>query len=319
MAQEREVWSQLGVDRLNTEEFLVRPSGSLNAPLALHMLNPTFYSTDPYGHETFDPSNPTLHLIERQGFSPKNSFIFDQFCRRARTDDCLYYWSKELQKPHDDFVSDLRDHMLAIVEICWGEIVSNKSQNSSGSWELIRFPLWGRYRDVKLFLEIEKESQTIRRFVFHVRHPQYFCRPKRLVHKANPKEEALIQDYALQLAAKLANVEIKNDFYRNHTKGQYHRLTAHEKERLSLLEGVSRSELKIAFPERFRARKACGSIQPKVDQGSLEEFQQTLEELKTEKSLAQAAELESNQSETEKRHKARDMKKLFCWHKGLTE
>ncbi|KAJ6183754.1 hypothetical protein N7519_005055 [Penicillium mononematosum] len=120
--EETEVWRQLGVERSNPGEFLLTPSKSINGPLAHHLLNPTFFVADPRSHDTDDLSNPTMSLLHDNGFSSgQECFFFDQFCRRIQTQDCLYFWTEEIQKPHDDFVRDTRRNMYAIVEILWGE------------------------------------------------------------------------------------------------------------------------------------------------------------------------------------------------------
>jgi hypothetical protein len=80
--EETNAWRQRGTER--PAHLLLRPSGSIAAPIAHHLLNPTFYATDPYSNETDDASNPTIYLLHKNGFSSQNPFMFDQICAERR-------------------------------------------------------------------------------------------------------------------------------------------------------------------------------------------------------------------------------------------
>lgn len=69
-------WSARNVNR--PEEYIVRPSGSIDASVACVLFNPTFSVKDPRYRETFDTSNATMAQLERAGFNPYNTLFIDR-------------------------------------------------------------------------------------------------------------------------------------------------------------------------------------------------------------------------------------------------
>lgn len=251
MHDETQAWRQRGVER--SAQFLIRPSGSVVAPLAHHLLNPTFYVTDPSSRETDDPSSPTIYLLHQHGFSSRNSFIFDQVCRREDTGVYTRLWTDDVQKPHDDFVRELRQNMSAIVEICWGEVAWRKLEQDVRP---VRMPLWGKYKNVKLYLELEAGGNKLKRFVFWVHHPQYFFRPRAATTTiGNPDRifQAALQDTSLELGASLVDLSIKGNFYERFPRYKYPRLTKEQREIYEGLMELAREELRAAFPIEAKA------------------------------------------------------------------
>jgi hypothetical protein len=115
--KELEWWCSRGVPR--PREFLVRPSGSLNALIACHVFNPTFCITDAHSESTYDLSNPSMSQINAAGFTTENSFFF-HIPRRdisQHVDNC---YPPELYNIYDSFLSALRNEIGAVVEVCWG-------------------------------------------------------------------------------------------------------------------------------------------------------------------------------------------------------
>lgn len=201
--REREInaWRQLGVDR--SSRYLLPPSGSIHSPLACHLFNPTFYVADPENRVTDDPTNPTLHLLRDSGFSSNNCLIFDQVCRREEISNVLWFYTGEIYKPHRDFIRELRENMSAVVEICWGRDVWKELEGEMHA-RLILFSLWGTFKLVRLYLELAEDAQSLRRFVLHVYHPQFFCRTG--LAKLGPearKNFGKAQDLALTVATQL--------------------------------------------------------------------------------------------------------------------
>ncbi|KAJ5471173.1 hypothetical protein N7530_008530 [Penicillium desertorum] len=113
-------WKSLGVDRSSR---FVQPSGSIKSALAIHLFNPTFFVADSQSTVTDDRTNPTIWLLYECGLSSDHCFMFDEICRRERTDDCLFFYTNELRRPHREFIQKVRENMSAIVEICFGEEV----------------------------------------------------------------------------------------------------------------------------------------------------------------------------------------------------
>lgn len=238
--EEAAAWENLGVTR--SPDFLVRPSGHLEAEIACHLFNPTFYVESPRAGETDDPSNPTIWELNQNGFTAENSFMFDQVCRREETLDCLFFWQKNVYRPHDDFVREVRQIMGAPIEICWGEDVWKRVVEQ---FKLVQFPLWGVYKDVKLWLELEDDG-SMKRFVFQVHHPQFFCRG---LH--HPLEEAKVQDLSICLAAHMAGLVIKKDYWETHWLGKHPRLSGQSRVVFAQLRTEAKNELKAAFPARW--------------------------------------------------------------------
>ncbi|KAL3474495.1 hypothetical protein BJX99DRAFT_260264 [Aspergillus californicus] len=247
--QESEAWQNLSVVR--PPEFLVRPSGLMSVPIALHLLNPTFYVADPYSDETFDTTNPTMYLICQNGFSPENSFIFDQICRRDDSNIFLRVWTDDVCKPHDEFVHDLRQNMSAIVEICWGENAWRKVKDATPTACLIRFPLWGKHKDIRLYLELDNSGKSLKRFVFWVHHPQWFFRAKPSANAASDRiAKAIVQDTVIEFAARLVGFSVTGCFYAAVEQNQrsYPRLTKEQRDVRDSLMDAAIVELRTAFP-----------------------------------------------------------------------
>ena len=65
--------------------------------------------------------------------------------------------------------------MAAVVEICWGDSVWKEMKGELGP-RLVRYLLWGGFKLVRLYLELDENHQSLKRFIIHVRHPQFFVR-----------------------------------------------------------------------------------------------------------------------------------------------
>lgn len=123
--------------------------------------------------------------------------------------------------------------------------------------QLIRFPLWGKYKNVRLFLELEETGPKLKRFVFWVHHPRWFFRPKRTTipnDVSTRTTQARVQDTALELAASLVGMSVKRDFYSQISR-TYPRLT---KEQRIIRDGLiesTREELRAAFPSKAESEE----------------------------------------------------------------
>lgn len=179
--------------------------------------------------------------------------MFDQVCRREDTGLYLRLWTDDVQKPHDDFVRELRQNMSAIVEICWGEVTWRKLEKEV---RLVQLPLWGKYRGVKLYLELEADGTNLKRFVFRMYHPQYFFRyffRNGAATTRNGDQEktfqanARAQDTALGLAASLVDRSTKSNFYEQFPRYQFPRLKKEEQKIYECLMESAREELGAAF------------------------------------------------------------------------
>ncbi|KAL3478803.1 hypothetical protein BJX99DRAFT_100769 [Aspergillus californicus] len=138
------------------------------------------------------------------GFSSNNCLVFDQVCRREETLNVLHFYNEDIYKPHRDFVREIRRHMSAVVEICWGRDLWKEMECNMGI-RLVSFPLWGAFSSVRLYLELGEDGRSLIRFILYVYHPQFFCRSG--IGKLGPerrKSFGQAQDKALTVAARLA-------------------------------------------------------------------------------------------------------------------
>lgn len=220
-------------------------------------MNPTFYVANPEEQVTDDSTSPTIRLLHQSGFSSENAFIFDQVCRRERTEDLLYFYTDEFYYPHREFVKELRRNMAAIVEICWGDSVWGEIERELGS-RLIPFPLWGKFKAVKLYLELDESIGSLRRFILRVRHPQFFVRSG--LNKLGPearKKYGESQDLALTVARQLVGDgkdSTVNYFQTRFPLKQGNRMTHQQEELYDGNHQLALQALRKVFPERYQRR-----------------------------------------------------------------
>lgn len=204
---------------------------------------------------TDDPTSPTMYLIHSSGFSSKDCLIFDEICRRDETRDVLWFYNEDLYRHHRDFVCNLRENMSAVVEICWGKDVWNIMEKTNP--RLARFPLWGSFKDVRLWLELD--GQSLKRFIIHVYHPQFFCRigQEKLRKSTSEFREKYgkPQDLALLMAAQFVGLQdrINSQFFSTDLKlGRYPRLKGDQNHRRENHLQSARGSFRVAFPEKYR-------------------------------------------------------------------
>lgn len=247
-------WKSLGVDRSSR---FVQPSGSIKSALAIHLFNPTFFVADSQSTVTDDRTNPTICLLYECGLSSDHCFMFDEICRRERTDDCLFFYTDELRRPHREFIQKVRENMSAVVEICFGEEVFKEIHKTA---RLVRFPLWGTFKSVRLWLELgNSNSSPMKRFIIQAYHPQFFSRPGRF-DKTSPeffKTYGRSQDLAILMATQLAGlqhqVKIKPSFFEIHfVRGKYSRLSTKQDVERQVYLREALDAFRAAFPKRFK-------------------------------------------------------------------
>jgi hypothetical protein len=57
------------------------------------------------------------------------------------------YYPPEVLQIHESFLSDLRDHMGAVIDICWGKCVRTRMLKTH---HLERLQLWGDFEKVDI-------------------------------------------------------------------------------------------------------------------------------------------------------------------------
>ncbi len=249
--KETEEWKKYGVTR--PHHFLVPPGGQEDADIASHTHNPTWHCSDPLKPVMIDTSNPTINQITQVGFTSDNCFFFDHIARRGETPDCIKFYPDSVREIHEDYMLEIRRHMKAVIEVCWGAHVRKRMQ---ACLQLVPLHLWGDFKDIELFLELRDEDSGRRlvRFIIFVDHPQKFFKASTLTERGR-KWRALHgkrQDLHLTVAAKLGGILIKEAFYElHHHPGEYGRTNAKQTIIKTQLREEALAELKTAVPEVF--------------------------------------------------------------------
>ncbi|KAJ3491076.1 hypothetical protein NLG97_g5666 [Lecanicillium saksenae] len=227
--------------------FLIPPDGPLDALLACHLHNPNFSVSDPYCQKGADCSNVSINQIMRAGFTPNKVLIYDHTFRREPV-DLLAAYPPDVLKIHEDFTNELRRNMGAVVDVVWGAYVRKRMKKTH---RLEEFPLWGRYDGISIFLEWEKASDTLQRFVLFV------CHPEGMMYN-DPQIAGKQQDLSLGIAAKLAKISIREGFYEHIYQPRDHKFLSGE-------DRIRRNELKqealrqlenVAFANASRSTNA---------------------------------------------------------------
>ncbi|KAJ5953191.1 hypothetical protein N7454_000087 [Penicillium verhagenii] len=241
-------WKSRNVKR--PRAYLVRPSGHLDAPVACHLFNPTFIVDDPGIGEIDDPSNPCITQLHDVGLSSDNCLMFDHSARREDSRHCRTLYPPDLWDIHEEFLFALRYHMAAVVEICWGANVRERMLRSLQNSIRI-LPLWGRYKGVSLYLELNEDKSLLKRFMIFVNHPQFFMFLKGMNVRAQAfrAEQGGRQDLLLEVASCLGKIAIKPGFYKfDPLLLRPFRPTKAISEQRDARKGQAYEELKAAFP-----------------------------------------------------------------------
>ncbi|KAJ5441560.1 hypothetical protein N7491_003966 [Penicillium cf. griseofulvum] len=216
-------WKSLGVDR---SPHFVQPSGSIKSPLAVHLFNPTFFVADSHSTITDNLTNPTIRLLYECGLSSDHCFMFDDICRRERTEDCLLFYTEDLRRPHRYFIQKIRENMSAAVEICFGEESFKEIRKTA---RLLRFPLWGLFK------------------------PGRFNKTSSVFFKTYERPQDLAILMATQLAGLQHQMKVKPNFFEFHfVRGKYSRLSP--KQDLERQEHLQEAldAFRVAFPKTFK-------------------------------------------------------------------
>ena len=237
--------------------MLLHPSGDINAPIACHLYNPTFYAKDPYSRETDNNTNPTIQQVNQAGFTSQNCFMFDHICRRDRTEDVLLFYGDEIRSIHEDFMLSLRKIMTAKVEICRGRHVRERMKKLVN---LVSLKLWGSYQNVELFLEME-DSELVR-FIVFVAHPQFFFYHGSGTERGIQFRKTMgrKQDIYLAVAGKLGGILTEPSFYEKiHRPALYGQFRKENRELVSRLEAEADTQLRKAFPLKYQEIELAAS------------------------------------------------------------
>lgn len=123
---------------------------------------------------------------------------------------------------------------------------------------LVPFPLWGEFDAVMLYLEFGENGKSVRRFILHVRHPQFFVGSGlgKLGAEARTKY-GKAQDLALTVARRLAGDDVNstvNYFQTRLPMKQGNRMTRKQEDVYNKNHQRALKALRAVFPERFQKR-----------------------------------------------------------------
>lgn len=203
------MWRQKGIRR--RPEELVHIDGDIKTAKIAHRLHdPSFTTTKTENGASADPPNPRTALAMANGYNG-NGILFDHCSRREVVDPFVYY-TKDILACHEGYMSQIRNHMHAPVEIIYGIPTWERTQHLLKN-KLEALDLWGSYEGITIYLEWEnvqenlgENSGLLRRFLISAFHPQNMMR-------AWSKSYAADQDRLLEVGYRLASIDFTEQFY----------------------------------------------------------------------------------------------------------
>jgi len=122
---EREAWLANNMTPPSAE-FLVKPSGSLQSPIAHHLNQPSFSSTQLKNGETADLTNGCINMVMNNAFEKGKSLIFDDYLRRHETSEGDRIYPLSVKQVNASLIHRMRESMEAKVEIVYGRKAQHK-------------------------------------------------------------------------------------------------------------------------------------------------------------------------------------------------
>jgi hypothetical protein len=206
---------RLAGQRPPPRDTLVRASGSLDAPLAHHLLQPSYTTLSPQDDsETADPTNGCIAMVIGNLYTP-GTLVFDHLHRRSEDSEGLETLPEPVLDCHEDHTRDISGSMSAKVELLHGRKVLNRILSTRDNvYKFTALPLWGSFEGVTLFLAHESKYRNadlryrFRRICLSVLHPQrFFYEPQ---HSAI----ALLQDKIHIAASKMTGMPVREFYFR---------------------------------------------------------------------------------------------------------
>lgn len=173
------MWRQKGIRR-RPEELVHIDGDTKTAKIAHRLHDPSFTTTKTENGASADPTNPCTALAMANGYNG-NGILFDHCSRREVVDPFVYY-TKDILACHEGYMSQIRNHMHAPVEIVYGIPTWERTQHLLKN-KLEALDLWGSYEGITIYLEWEnvqenlgENSRLLRRFLISAFHPQNMMR-----------------------------------------------------------------------------------------------------------------------------------------------
>jgi hypothetical protein len=176
---------------------LVRPSGSLDSPLAHRLNQPSFTTEHPEGGETADYTNGCVAMLMGNAYEPGRTLLFDHVHRRDHTSEAIAEYNPQVLQVHEDFTNRIAEASLAKVEIIYGAKVQRRLIQTQ-QFEVL--PLWGEFDGVVLLLAYETNYRNKdAKFLFRRVMPLAY-HPQHLFYQSRNGSLAARQDMTMKAA-----------------------------------------------------------------------------------------------------------------------
>lgn len=204
-ASEHNTWKICGYP-LRDPQHLVKPSGSFQSQIIHHLHQPSTSSTRIKDEEVADPSNPCIAMILNNGFTKKNSPMYDHLHRRHSKSEGLQDYPEPVIRVHEELTNRIEDSAEAKVEIVYGRKVQERLlRNLKNQYTVL--PLWGEFEGIFVFLSHKSNygntdpGYEFRRALFFATHPQrMFC-------ETQGWPVTQIQDRIIAAAVRMAKID----------------------------------------------------------------------------------------------------------------
>jgi hypothetical protein len=183
---------------------LVRPSGSLNAPLAHHLNQPSFTTIQSENGETADQTNGCIAMVMGNVYNTE-TLLFDHVHRREATSEAIKQYPSEILAHHENFTRSIMESMRAKAEVVWGLKVQ---QRLIETYRFEVLPLWGDFEGVVALLSYESNYRNAdSRFTFR-RLILLPCHPQAMFYQRPHSTTAIRQDKIMLAAARMVHSRV---------------------------------------------------------------------------------------------------------------
>jgi len=260
---ELQAWKHAGLAP-EFESRLIRPSGSLDSPIAHHLNQPSFsttFNSQLGNHETADKSNGCIAMVMGNAFheGKTGSLIFDHVHRQSSNSEGIQDYPQEVVAVHEDFTRRIIESSSAKVEIIYGQVAQKRIL---ATMEVTLLPLWGEYYGLFLGLLHEtnfsnkQDGYRFRKVILFASHPQHLFYEKRQSHTLTR------QDLTLKAAVSMADPTIQFD-------PEYHQLRKwhlHTPSIYQLAEQKAKEEARLEKLELYKDLFQLPLSQPDANQ-----------------------------------------------------
>jgi hypothetical protein len=201
-------------NRLPEKGNLVRPTGSLNSPIAhrLHQPSLTTQQSLECDSETADLSNGCTAMIMGNGFRSEETLIYDHLHRRCAQSRGLEEYPGLVLQTHENFTYRVMESSAAKVEIIYGKQMETRLIRDP-NMHLSFLPLWADYTGIVLCLVHEDSTCfSFHDANYHLRKILLFAvHPQRLFYRSKGDRELIRQDKILEVAVLMVDPATARD------------------------------------------------------------------------------------------------------------